>query len=439
MDWVEVKLEMNGTLKAAAPADKPTPMTVNAQFAYEEDILESGDGTNQPVRAVRWYSDARAGLNIGGQTADLQLSPDRRHLAVSIFEGRCELFSPKGPLTRDELDLLDIPGNTAVLDRLLPPLPIQKDAQWNPGPEVLARLLGLDVVTESDVTGKVKEMLSGGVVRVEFSGRLSGRALGAATKLELLGRYQFPMSSPKISWFAMLVRENREGGAVDSGFEAVARLQLQRSARPRPQQIPLDELAQITFPPLEADKKILFRDEARGWQLLHDRRWYLVGRSDGLTAFRFVDAMRSVAQCNVAPATDDRQDVTLSGFQELVKQLLGDRFRRIVDFDEQTSPTGHRMFRVHATGLVNDLTIHWFYYLLTSPGGQNYVAVFTVEDQDLPLFGEADKDFIAGLAFLQPSETAPAAEASPAAETAPAGPPASAALSSKAGESAAIQ
>ncbi|MGQ9913310.1 MAG: hypothetical protein ACUVQQ_03080 [Thermogutta sp.] len=404
VDWVEVRLEMSGTLKPMVPAEKPTPMTVNAQFAYEEDILEPGDGTAQAVRAVRWYDTASAQLNIGGQPAELAIAPQRRYLAVSIAEGRVEVFSPTGPLTREELDLVDIPGNTAVIDRLLPTPPIGKDTRWQLTPDLLARLLGLDVVTEAEVTAKVAEMQPGGLVRVEFSGKLSGRVLGAGTKQEILGRFQFPLTERRITWLAMLVRENREQGAVDGGFEAVARLQLQRSVRPRPQFLPLDAVAQITFPPLDDDKRLLYRDETAGWQLLHDRRWYLVGKTDELTAFRFVDSLRSVAQCNLAPIAGGSKDVTLTGFQELVRQLLGDRFRRVVDFEERTSPTGHRMFRVHALGSVNDLTIHWIYYLLTAPDGKNYVAVFTVGDQDLALFGEADKDFVAGLAFLQPSD-----------------------------------
>jgi len=429
VDWVEAQLEMSGTLKPSVPAEKPTPMTVNARFAYEEDILEAGDGRAQPVRAVRWYDAASAKLNIGGQEAELQLGPQRRHLAVSIAEGRVEVFAPSGPLTREELDLLDIPGNTAVIDRLLPAPPIGKGSRWQLTPELLAPLLGLEVVSEADVTATVTEMLPGGIGRVEFSGKLSGRVLGGNTKLEILGRYQFPLTQRKITWLAMLVRENREPGAVDGGFEAVARLQLQRSVRPRPQFLPLDSVAQITFPPLDDDKRLLYRDETAGWQLLHDRRWYLVGKTDQLTAFRFVDSLRSVAQCNLAPIAEGSKDVSLPGFQELVKQLLGSRFRRIVDFEERTSPTGHRMFRVHAAGSVNDLTIHWIYYLLTAPDGKNYVAVFTVEDQDLPLFGEADKDFVAGLAFLQPSDAD-----RPARPTA-AGTPDGAALSAKPADS----
>lgn len=404
VDWIEAQLEMSGTLKPSIPAEKPTPMTVQARFAYEEDILEAGDGKTRPVRAVRWYDAASAKLNIGGQEAELQLGPQRRHLAVSIAEGRVEVFAPAGPLTREELDLLDVPGNTAVIDLLLPPPPIGKGSRWQLTPDLLAPLLGLEVVTEADVSATVTEMLPGGISRVEFSGKLGGRVLGASTKMEVLGRYQFPLSQRKITWLAMLVRENREPGAVDGGFEAVARLQLQRSARPRPQLLPLDSVAQITFPPLDDDKRLLYRDETAGWQLLHDRRWYLVSKTDQLTAFRFVESLRSLAQCNLAPIADGSKDVSLPGFQELVKQLLGSSFRRIVDFEERTSPSGHRMFRVHAAGSVNDLTIHWIYYLVTAPDGKNYVAVFTVEDQDLPLFGEADKDFVAGLAFLQPAD-----------------------------------
>ncbi|GAB4132835.1 hypothetical protein JCM17478_11080 [Thermopirellula anaerolimosa] len=431
--WVEAQLEMSGTLQPTVPAEKPTPMSVNARFAYEEDILAAGDGTAQPVRAVRWYDEASAKLNIGGQQAELELGPQRRHLAVSISEGRVEVFSPTGPLTREELDLLDIPGNTAVMDLLLPAPPIAKDMTWQLKPDLLARLLGLDVVTEAEVAARVTEMLPGGIGRVEFSGKLSGRVLGAGTKLEILGRFQFPITERKITWLAVLVRENREPGAVDGGFEAVARLQLQRSVRPKPQLLPLDAVAQITFPPLDDAKRLLYRDETGGWQLLHDRRWFLVGKSDELTAFRFVDSLRSIAQCNFAPSAEGSKDVSLTGFQELVKQLLGDRFRRIVDFEERTSPTGHRMFRVHAVGSVNDLTIHWIYYLLTAPDGKNYVAVFTVEDQDLPLFGEADKDFVAGVAFLQPGDGDRPTQPSPGK------PQEGAALSSKPADSAGIK
>ena len=77
------------------------------------------------------------------------------------------------PLTRDELEVIDILGNTLLLDRLLPEGPVAVGDQWKPAGEAMAALLGLDGATRCDVQCTLKEVTDR-VARFELAGSVEG-------------------------------------------------------------------------------------------------------------------------------------------------------------------------------------------------------------------------------------------------------------------------
>jgi len=60
--------------------------------------------------------------------------------------------SPNGPLTREELDLIEVPGSGLALEGLLPPKAMKIGSQWPLAEATIARLLGLEAVSQQDVS-----------------------------------------------------------------------------------------------------------------------------------------------------------------------------------------------------------------------------------------------------------------------------------------------
>ena len=134
-------------------------------------------------------------------------------------------FLRAGPLTRDELDLINIPASTLVLDQLLPKKAVSPGDRWQHPDDLLAMLLGLDAVSQSEVYTELKEV-DDTAARMEIEGHVNGAIGGVSTELKIKGRYKFHRGHKRITWFAMLIEEKRSIGHVGPGADVVAKLQL---------------------------------------------------------------------------------------------------------------------------------------------------------------------------------------------------------------------
>src|SRR5205085_8909511 len=96
------------------------PMSVQGAVEYDERILEADAKVFANQRSIRTYNVADATVKLSGQTIEPDLRDGRELIGAAVKSGRPVLFSPRGPLTTDELDVLDLPGNTLFIDLLLP-------------------------------------------------------------------------------------------------------------------------------------------------------------------------------------------------------------------------------------------------------------------------------------------------------------------------------
>lgn len=396
-------MEAEGSLGDENARLPPTPLKVRAHLSYEEQILTPGDGSTRPIYGLRGYQEATADLTVGDKGFQTKLRAERHQLAFSFVDNEFTLFSLDGPLTRDELDLLDVVANSAVVDQLIPPHPVRLGQEWEISDALASKLLGLESVLSNTTRGRITEITST-LIRAELSGKVRGRVMGATSQMELLARFQYTSNPPKVTWFAIAIRDQRTAGFVDGGFRGLIRLQLTRQTRPQPQILKVEKAGTLVFPPPTDRTKLVYRNDAAGYQLMYDRKWYIVTESPDLVVFRLVDHLGLLGQCNLARLNPtEAVKLTLSGFQENVRQTLGRDFGRFLEADELKSATGHRMFRVHALGQVEEVTLHWIYYLLASPDRPTHAAVFTVEDGSWSAFGEADRQFMEGFHFLEPN------------------------------------
>ena len=132
-------------------------------------------------------------------------------------DGRTTLFSPSGPLTREELDLIEVPGNSAVLYTLLPEKAVAVGASWDVSCEVMAALLGLDNCSHSDVKGKLLSVEKG-YGKLEYSGAVDGAVTGVATEIQFKAKALIELSSKRLTSFSLAVKESRSiGPAHPSG------------------------------------------------------------------------------------------------------------------------------------------------------------------------------------------------------------------------------
>src|SRR5262249_19519338 len=129
---VEVAVKLTGKLAVPTEKGKPpqlVPLSGTSRVSYEERVLPPDDATM--LKAVRVYRNVEFVRVVGEATQDAGIRPSVRRMVVIKTEGRRAPFSPDGPLTWGEIDVVrtDV-FNPSVVPGLLPPAPVKKGQTW---------------------------------------------------------------------------------------------------------------------------------------------------------------------------------------------------------------------------------------------------------------------------------------------------------------------
>jgi len=149
---VTAKIQVDGILKPSMDPKVPSlPLKVRGRFAYDELRLDApGDGPSR--RSLRYYREAQAAIRIDKQTSGSTLRDDVRLItARAESKGKVAISSPRGPLTREELELIDLQFGSLIADRLLPQSKVKIGDSWKIPNEALAGLSGLDAVSHGNI------------------------------------------------------------------------------------------------------------------------------------------------------------------------------------------------------------------------------------------------------------------------------------------------
>lgn len=445
---VVVQLKAEGELKLNAAGQKISrkPIQVTGEFSYEErlpdviadrpDSTGSAAGGRQKGGApaasdsktpiakslrpvLRHYEKARADIELGTKKFATTLAEQRRLIAVQRVDEHLVTWAPAGPLTRDDLELIDVPGSSTILEDWLPGAELAIGDQWEVSPEHLARSLNLDAVSESKVKGLLKKV-EAQVAIVQFEGTLSGAVGGVATEIELAGKLNFDLSRGFVTWLALGLKENRSIGHAEPGFETTTQVRVQ--VKPQRDAAQLQESA-VAGLPLEYQPQnalLNFESTAGRYRMLLDRRWRsMVDRPD-LTILRFVDQGDLIAQANLTrlPALAPGKQLSLEALQDDIKQSLSKSFRQFVEASQATTDDGLRVLRVVAVGEVSELAVQWNYYHVSDQAGQRLALVFTLESNLVERFAESDRPIVTSIQFTGAAPDLPP-EKEPAGEPAP--------------------
>lgn len=400
---VRVELEVGGELKVVADGKvKPLKMNVLGKLAYEEKLLGALANGRTGTRYVRHYDQAGAKIKIEDGEVLPQLRDERRLIVVDALADQGLLFSPQGPLTREELDLLDVPANSVWLDALLPAKPVTIGEKWRHSERLLASLLGLDAVSQADVTSELKTVDADNA-RCELSGKVDGAIGGVATEISLKAKYRFDRKQRCVAWAGWLIKEKRSVGHVATGLDVVAKMQIALSPLADSKHLSANLLRRITLDS-PAQPTTLECQSPRGkFRFQHDRGWHVMNDAGEVLTMRYVDRGELVAQCNVSspPEADPNKRPTLAAFQREIQTGLEKSFGQFVQASESVSSVGHVIYRVVAEGKVSDLPIQWRYYLVADEQGRQAVYAFTLESELAAQLGDADQELVSTLEFIE--------------------------------------
>lgn len=405
---VEAQLKVGGGLRFNNGEKIVTrPLAVEAALAYDEkELAEAG----QPRRAVRHYDQAEAVIQVDKSGLKPQLRDQRRLIVAAQRDGRVVLFSPEGPLTRDELDLIDVVGNTLVLDQLLPDEPVALGDKWPQDEAAIKALLDLDAIAHCEVESVLSDVKDD-LAEVTLAGAVRGATEGVATELQIKARYYFHLKARRIVGLTLAIQENREIGHVGPGLDVVAKLRLKIVPRDSSEALSDAALADAMLDAAPARERLEYAAALGGFRFLCDRRWYVTGDERDLVVLRMVERGDLIAQCNVSPVAprSPERRISLAQYQVEVRHTLGENFGRVLSVGQWTDDAGQLIYRVTVGGEVEGLPIEWRYYLVHHPDGRRLALAFTVEAELAERLGASDRELVDSL-VLSPPDQATAAK-----------------------------
>jgi hypothetical protein len=408
IDQVETLLEAGGDVTEVADGKvQPEKMSVVCKLKYQERTLETPASKGGCLRSVRYYDTTDAVVKVGQKALKPQLRPERRLIAAKIDAGKATLFSPRGPLSRDELELVEVQGNSLLLERFLPDRPVAVGDTWEHPAELMAVLLGLDHVAETDARSKLAKVTDTSAV-MELSGRVEGAIYGVSTDVKLLAKYRFDRRRRRIDWFALLVKERRNSSPVIDGVDVVARVQVKIAPKASSAQLAEAALKGLPLQPSAELEQLSYQSDAGGWRFTHDRRWHVFRDLDDLAVLRMMDRGKLIAQCNVSPLPQlvRGDQITFDRFQSDIRQALDKTFGEFVEASQGGNDANYRVYRVVVRGEVSELPMQWNYYLVADKHGHQVVFAFTVEVDLVEQFGNADRELVGSLRFLPKGDIA---------------------------------
>src|SRR5205085_5013525 len=344
----KVVVEVEGKLKLNADGKevRHLPLKVQGELHYIERVLSQAKSWTD-VRLLRSYQSAEAKIHLHESDLTTELRTDRRVIAVQSSAKDVVQFSPSGPLTREELDLIEAPASGLALEALLPSGATKISGQWPLTETVVARLLGLEAVSQQDVTCTL-DSVKDNVAIVSLAGKVAGAVGGVSSDIELKGKLNFDLTQRAVTWLTLAVKENRAIGHAQPGFDVLTKFRMVSAPTKPVEELNDKVLAGISLKPDAAKTLIELSSEAGCFQLLHDRRWSVMLERGDLTVLRLVDRGDLIAQCNITPLAPLAKDQQLSmeGFQEDVKRVLGKNFEEMIEATEEIGENGLRTLRV---------------------------------------------------------------------------------------------
>lgn len=412
---VRSAVEVKGNLKLNPDGKEVTtvPMLVKADLQYTERFLAiKADGT---LKAARNYGVAEANIRIKASESKQSLRNERRLFVIQHKGDESTLFSPVGPLTREELELVDVPGSSTVLASILPGKKTAIGDEWKLTNQTVARLLGLEAVSEQVIIAKLTKV-EDSLAIFSLEGKVTGAVGGVSSEIDLQAKANFDLKKQAVTWLALEYQEKRAIGHDQPGYDATIRIRTIAEPTSGIPELSNDALGKL---PLEAKPEqtlVEFKAEKAGIDLAHDRRWrVMVDRMDS-AILRFIDRGDLIAQCNInrLPPLAKDQPLTLSAFQKSVETTLSKNSGQVLEAGQETTKEGGKVLRVCVAGSASEIPIQWFYYHLTDAQNRRASVVVTLESKLLERYPALDRELLSGLALLDTPSTTQAEGQEPA-------------------------
>ncbi len=311
---VDVVVKLTG--KLAVPLQKgkaPELVTIAgvSRVTYEERVLVPDDVG--ALKAVRAYRDVQFERTVGSNAQDAGIRPSVRRMVVIKSENRRAPFSPDGPLTWGEIDVVrtDV-FNPAVIPGLLPTGPVKKGQSWKVSVAAVGELTDMEKVEEGDIMVEflgITEIEKQRMAKLRVSGTVRGVNEDGPSRQKLEGTAYFDLDANFLNYLSL--KGTHE--LLDGNGQTVGRIEGQFTMiRSRVEKIPPDlsdvSLRGLDLRPTSENTLLLYDDPRLGVRFLYPRGWRVgavQGKQLTLDHARGSGILITVEAATKVPTADD--------------------------------------------------------------------------------------------------------------------------------------
>jgi hypothetical protein len=395
-DCFRVRLEMGlkGEIKVSRDG-KPATLALTALATHEfpERVLAVGD-RGLVEKSARVYETATATIKVEKESESKALRKERQLIVAQRPKDQPLTYSPNGPLTREELELVGDQFDTLCLTGLLPGKDVAVGDTWKVGNSAAQALCHFDGLTEQDLTCKLLGPKDGMAV-VTVGGSAKGIESGASVKLKIEATYHFDLAAKRLVWLEWKQTDERDQGPASPALTATSTTTLTRKPIDRP-----DALADVALVSVPQDFKVPetmqvveYRHPKGKFELNYARDWQVVGEPDGRLILRLIDRGDFVAQATITPWTPAAKGKHLSPdeFRAAMAEAPGwEAEKELQSGEVPGGGEGRWVYRVSMLGKSDGLAVLQNFYLIAGPNGDQVVVAVTLTPKKAEQLGGRD-------------------------------------------------
>jgi hypothetical protein len=275
---VSCRVDLTGRLTLPPEGDQKGPAAVelrgHSAIEYDERVLDLA-GRDRPARTVRVYRRVDLERTVGDKPQEAGIRPGVRRMVVLKHGQREVPFSPDGPLTWGEIDLVRTDVFTPALAGLLPDRAVAPGDRWPAARPAVEELTDLEQA-EGSVECRFDEVTALGgrrLARVRLAGTVRGLSEDGPSRQLLAGYYYFDLESNHLSYLSLegthflLDKDGQTTGTVKGQFV------LTRQAHVRSPDLREEVLRGLTLEPTPENTLLLYDSPEQGVRFLYPRRW----------------------------------------------------------------------------------------------------------------------------------------------------------------------
>jgi len=280
---VSTRVEISGTLTLppvkGKPAPKPLTVKGDSTLEYDERVL-AVTKEGRVERTARLYRRVDFQRTVGGRPQEGTLRPEVRRLVLLRHKQLKVPFSPDGPLTWGEIDLVRTDVFSPALTGLLPDRAVRRGDRWKATPAAVQELTDLERIEEGGVECRLEEITTldrRRYARIALKGTVRGINEDGPNQQQLEGYYFFDLESRHLSYLSLkgvhllLDKDGKEAGRVEGRFVLT-----RRTGRPS-KDLTDEALKAVTLEPNADNTLMLYDNPSVGIRFLYPRRWRVAG------------------------------------------------------------------------------------------------------------------------------------------------------------------